>query len=73
MSTIYSHLDIYDDSDEDDTSIDVTSEESEESEESEVTEESGTLENLSEEEEDDGAGVLTPRSRKKLLGELLSA
>ena len=68
MSTIYSHLDIYDDSDEDDMSIDVTSEESEESRTWETSSEEDE-----EDEEDDGAGVLTPRSRRKLLDELLSA
>lgn len=69
MSNIYSYLDIYSEND-DDMSIDLNSE-SEESEESEKSEESEEYKESEDREKDDGAGVLTPRSRKRLMNQLV--
>tara|TARA_B100001093_G_scaffold455895_2_gene466424 strand:+ start:719 stop:940 length:222 start_codon:yes stop_codon:yes gene_type:complete len=71
MPNIYCYLDIYDDSDEDDTSVDLNSEYSEESELTDGWENLSQDEEDEEDEEDDGAGVLTPRSRRKLINQLV--
>tara|TARA_B100001093_G_C26426245_1_gene842028 strand:- start:458 stop:685 length:228 start_codon:yes stop_codon:yes gene_type:complete len=73
MSNIYYYLDIYSEND-DDASIDLNSqysEESEESEESGESKESEEFEESEDSEKDDGAGVLTPRSRKRLINQLV--